>query len=138
MSEPTSVRLDETECWQLLGDSGYGRMALSVMGEPDIFPINFLVRDREVLLRTGQGTKLTEIAINHRVALEADAMEERSAWSVVVKGELRIVDTFTEGNELDEAHLRSFTATDLKPVYLILTPTEITGRRFFKRDSEAA
>lgn len=37
-----SVRvLTPDEAWKLLGAADFGRLALSVDGQPDIFPVNF-------------------------------------------------------------------------------------------------
>jgi len=35
--------LSEEECWALLSRRELGRLALTVQGEPDIFPVNYVV-----------------------------------------------------------------------------------------------
>lgn len=84
------------EAWALLASSDVGRIALSVGGQPDIFPINYFAGDGRVLMRTAEGTKLAELAVNGKVAFEADAYNDDGGWSVVVKGSARILTTLAE------------------------------------------
>ena len=60
--EPITV-LSDQESWELLQSQALGRIGLSVGGEPDIFPLNFVVDGERVVFRTGEGTKLAELAI---------------------------------------------------------------------------
>ncbi|MGH3594788.1 MAG: pyridoxamine 5'-phosphate oxidase family protein, partial [Mycobacterium sp.] len=55
--EPITI-LSESESWQLLASQSLGRLVTSVDGQPEIFPVNFVVQNRTVLFRTAQGTKL--------------------------------------------------------------------------------
>ena len=63
------VELSTQECWEILDRERFGRLAVAVNGDPDIFPINFLVDDQKLLMRTSPGTKLTELVINSVVAV---------------------------------------------------------------------
>ena len=58
------VELTDNECWEILDRERFGRLAVAVHGDPDIFPVNFLVDDGKLLMRTAPGTKLTELVIN--------------------------------------------------------------------------
>jgi hypothetical protein len=40
--------LDEEQCWQLLEGTKHGRLVVTVAGEPDIFPVNFVTRRRKL------------------------------------------------------------------------------------------
>jgi hypothetical protein len=44
------------------GSVPLGRLVTSVDGQPEIFPVNFVVQHRSVLFRTAEGTKLAEAA----------------------------------------------------------------------------
>ena len=44
------------------GSVALGRLVTSVDGQPEIFPVNFVVQHRSVLFRTAEGTKLAEAA----------------------------------------------------------------------------
>ena len=80
------LTLSEEECWNLLARGELGRLALAVNGEPDIFPVNYVIDGPRLLFRTAPGSKLAELAANPHVAFEVDEYDDTSAASVVVKG----------------------------------------------------
>jgi uncharacterized protein len=121
--------LGDEDCWQLLRSSSLGRLAVSVGGEPDIYPVNFVASDGRLLFRTAEGTKLLELTVNHRVAFETDGVGRDEAWSVVVKGTARALEKRSEIDAADQLPLRPVIPT-LKYVYVEITPTRVTGRRF--------
>ncbi len=123
--------LAEQECWEILDRERFGRLALSVAGEPDIFPVNFLVDNGKLLMRTGAGSKLTQLVINSAVAVECDGRADEVAWSVVLKGVARMVESFSEIYEDDEKHLETWLPNH-KPVYVEISPTQLSGRRFLR------
>jgi len=126
--EPVSI-LSETECWNLLSSASLGRLVTSVDGVPDIFPVNFVVQHRTVLLRTAEGTKLVSTAINNDVLFEADDHNVAEGWSVIVKGTARSLRTADEIEEAERAQLLPWTAT-LKQHFVRIRPLSVTGRRF--------
>jgi len=71
------LELDDEQSWKLLETTKHGRLVVSVAGEPDIFPVNYLVSDQKIYLRTAPGNKLAQLTINSRVLLEADSMPLR-------------------------------------------------------------
>ena len=121
--------LSEDDCWDLLISSSFGRLAMSISGEPDIYPVNFVSADRRLVFRTAEGTKLLELTVNNRVAFEIDGIGRSEAWSVVVRGEARVLDKQAEIEAADQLPLRPLIPT-LKYIYVEITPTRITGRRF--------
>ncbi|GAA4748662.1 pyridoxamine 5'-phosphate oxidase family protein [Gordonia alkaliphila] len=121
--------LDEAQCWNLLSESVMGRLALSVDGEPEIFPINAYAHDGKILFRTGEGTKLSEIAVNGRVAFETDGFTSKIGWSVVAKGRARILTSTHEIMDADQLPLKPWVPT-LKMNYVEIDVEEISGRRF--------
>ncbi|UMB72053.1 pyridoxamine 5'-phosphate oxidase family protein [Mycobacterium paraterrae] len=127
-TEPIAV-LSASESWNLLSSMALGRLVTSVDGQPEIFPVNFVVQDRSILFRTAEGTKLVSSAINNRVLFEADDHGAAGAWSVIVKGTARMLHTAEEFQAADRAQLLPWTAT-LKQHYVRIVPTSITGRRF--------
>jgi nitroimidazol reductase NimA-like FMN-containing flavoprotein (pyridoxamine 5'-phosphate oxidase superfamily) len=78
--------LSASESWDLLAGVSLGRVVTSAMGQPEIFPVNFVVQRRTVLFRTAEGTKLVSAAVNNHVLFEADDHDVGQGWSVVVKG----------------------------------------------------
>jgi uncharacterized protein len=121
--------LGEDDCWELLQSSSLGRLAVSVGGEPDIYPVNFVASDGRLLFRTAQGTKLLELTVNQRVAFETDGVGREEAWSVVVKGTARALEKQSEIDAADQLPLRPLIPT-LKYIFVEITPTRVTGRRF--------
>ncbi len=126
--EPIAV-LSASDCWNLLAGVSIGRLVTSVDGEPEIFPVNFVVQDRTVLFRTAEGTKLVSSAINNRVLFEADGHGAHEGWSVVIKGTARMLHTSEQVEKAESAQLLPWTAT-LKQHYVRVVPLSISGRRF--------
>ncbi|MGE2716408.1 pyridoxamine 5'-phosphate oxidase family protein [Mycolicibacterium litorale] len=127
-SSPVTV-LTEDESWSLLSSMTLGRLAISVRGQPDIFPVNFVVQRHTIVIRTAEGTKLAAAMTNGQVAFEADDHNAEQAWSVVVKGRAKVLMYADEIAEAERAQVLPWTATT-KRRFLRITPTEITGRRF--------
>lgn len=79
--------LTDSECWNVLGDSGVGHLALR--SQPvgvDIVPINYLITNRQLYFRSGPGTKLEDIAQHPYVAFQVERMHDGRWSSVVLKG----------------------------------------------------
>ncbi|OBB37325.1 MULTISPECIES: pyridoxamine 5'-phosphate oxidase family protein [unclassified Mycobacterium] len=131
MSTPTRPIeiLSESECWNLMSASSLGRLVTSVGGEPEIFPVNFVIQNRTVLFRTAEGTKLSSAVINKNVLFEADDHNAVEGWSVVIRGLARTLRTDDEIDEAERAQLLPWTAT-VKPHYVRIRPLRVTGRRF--------
>ena len=125
---PVSV-LSESECWELLKGRTLGRLVTSVDGQPDIFPVNFVVQHRTVLFRTAEGTKLVSAAINNHVLFEVDDHGVTDGWSVIVRGIAQTLRTDEQVDEAERAQLLPWTAT-AKPHYVRIRPLSVTGRRF--------
>lgn len=128
VDSPISV-LSTEESWELLGAATYGRVALSVGGQPDIFPINFYAGEGRIVFRTAEGTKLSELTVNENVAIEADDHTDEGGWSVVAKGTARVLVSTRDIAAADELPLTPWIPT-LKYNYVEITVGEISGRRF--------
>jgi uncharacterized protein len=127
--QPVSI-LSETECWDLLGSVALGRLITSADGQPEIFPVNFVVQHRTVLFRTAEGTRLVSAAINNDVLFEADGNNFDGGWSVIVKGKAQSPRTDDDREEARRAWwLFPWTAT-AKSHFIRIRPLTVTGRRF--------
>jgi nitroimidazol reductase NimA-like FMN-containing flavoprotein (pyridoxamine 5'-phosphate oxidase superfamily) len=131
--------LEPHECWQLVRSAEVGRLAIAIMNQPDIFPVNYVVDHGSVVFRTAEGTKLAASTLGSSVAFEVDGYEpdKGEAWSVVLKG------AAVEIERLDDL----LAATDLplfpwhaspKPRFVRIDPVSVTGRRFHVVDHVAA
>ncbi len=123
--------LNEDECWRLLETADVGRLAVVIAGEPEIFPINFVVDGHSLVFRTAEGTKLFGITASPRVALESDGYDVGSgeAWSVVVKGMAEQLDRFPDIYAAEELPLFPWQA-GTKQWFVRIGRTTLTGVRF--------
>jgi hypothetical protein len=123
--------LSESECWELLGRAAVGRLAVDIAGQPDIFPINFVVDRSGIVFRSAAGTKLAGAVLNRLVAFEIDGYEpgDRVAWSVVVKGTASPIERMQEVFDAEDLPLFPWLAWD-KPNFVRIEPTVVTGRRY--------
>jgi hypothetical protein len=126
--EPVTI-LSEDESWRRLGGVALGRLVTSFAGEPEIFPVNFVVQGRTVLFRSSEGTKLFSAVANSIVLFEADDHNVAEGWSVIVRGRAKLLRTDAEIEEAERAQLMPWTAI-AKVHYVRVTPSEITGRHF--------
>jgi nitroimidazol reductase NimA-like FMN-containing flavoprotein (pyridoxamine 5'-phosphate oxidase superfamily) len=123
------LELDDEQCWKLLDGTKHGRLVVSVAGEPDIFPVNFVTSDRKIYLRTAPGNKLAQLTINSAVLVEADGVLSDEAWSVVLRGTARVLSKSAELAAVEELGLKSWVPT-LKDFYVEIVPTSVSGRHF--------
>ena len=130
MDTPLEVvtELPELDCWELLREQEFGRLAFHLANEVHIVPINYLVDGQNLVFRTAEGSKLLGVTMNQDVAFEVDRYDETRAVSVVVRGKAREL----EGAEADRAEqlpLHSWVPYD-KFSLVVIEPTEVTGRSF--------
>lgn len=123
------LELADEQSWKLLEATRHGRLVVSVAGEPDIFPVNYLTSDRKIYLRTAPGNKLAQLTINSKVLLETDGILSDEAWSVVLRGTARVLTNSMELAAVEELGLESWVPT-LKDFYVEIVPTSISGRHF--------
>ncbi|MEJ1090030.1 pyridoxamine 5'-phosphate oxidase family protein [Microbacterium sp. Mu-80] len=128
-TEDPVMRLSEEECRQRLAQQELGRLVTSVGDVIDIFPINYVVDQDTIVFRTAEGSKLVELTVNDEVLFEVDDHTDADAWSVVVRGRARRIDTIAEREAADRLGLAPWIPT-LKYNYVRITPTTLSGRAF--------
>jgi nitroimidazol reductase NimA-like FMN-containing flavoprotein (pyridoxamine 5'-phosphate oxidase superfamily) len=130
--------LETEECLDLLRAEDVGRLAVSIVEHPDIFPINYIVDRGLVVFRTAQGTKLAGAVLGRGVAFEVDGYDPSTgeAWSVVVKGRAVEVERLQDLYDALTLPLFPWHAAP-KHHFVRIEPTEITGRRFRVADKSA-
>ena len=119
------------ECLELLRTGEVGRLAISRLAHPEVFPVNYTVDHGTVVFRTAAGTKLDALSLERDVTFEVDGYEPArgDAWSVIVKGRVERVDAPHE--RFDAVDLPLFPwQTGSKPHFVRVVPVEMTGRRF--------
>lgn len=118
--------LPELEAWGRLRSKAVGRLAID---GPDIFPVNFLASEqREIFIRTSDGTKVSTLREHPQVAFETDDLGPHP-WSVVVKGTADVIDDPEEIASLGTLAFWSWAPRDTD-VIVRIRPSEITGRQF--------
>lgn len=126
--------LDTAECWRLLETANLGRLAIEGHdGRPDVFPVNHLVHNGNVYIRSAPGTKLSSIAKNPAVAFEIDGETANFQWSVVLHATAHRLDLDDEIEQSGVLELVSASPT-VKHDVIRLSPESVTGRRFPRRD----
>lgn len=90
--------LDPVEALRLLGSVGLGRIVFTRQALPTVRPVNHVLDDGDIVIRTHEGAALTAHARQGGgqgvvVAYEADALDPDTqlGWSVVVTGYARLV-----------------------------------------------
>lgn len=121
--------LDAEECWARVAAAPYGRLALSVVGDVDIVPVNTVLSDGDLYFRTAPGSKLAELSANPRVAFEIDGFDADTAFSVVVKG---VAERLENQADIDAADLLPLTPwiPTLKYRWVRIHPESVSGRAF--------
>jgi nitroimidazol reductase NimA-like FMN-containing flavoprotein (pyridoxamine 5'-phosphate oxidase superfamily) len=123
------LELTDEQSWHLLENTKHGRLVVSVAGEPDIFPVNYVTAERKVYLRTAPGNKLAQLTINSTVLFEADGIVSDEAWSVVLRGTARVLNTSAELEAVEALGLKTWVPT-LKDFYVEIEPKSVSGRHF--------
>ncbi len=121
--------LTQDECWEMLGNHTFGRLAFHLGLEVHLTPVNYAVESRTLLFRTAPGNKLVGVEMNSDVVFEIDEYDATSARSVIVRGVARRLDE-DQQHRADEVPLHPWVPT---PKYEVveIRPDEVTGRAFF-------
>ncbi|OIV35759.1 pyridoxamine 5'-phosphate oxidase [Mangrovactinospora gilvigrisea] len=126
------------EALRLLGSVPFGRVVFTLHALPAIRPVNHLLEDGAILIRTHAGAELAEAARRDEgrgtvVAYEADSLDAESmtGWSVVVTGYLRPVTDPVEEARLRE-RLHPWVDRDMDRAVRI-DPDLVTGYRLRPR-----
>ena len=128
MDEDVVTELSPEECWEMLRDEEFGRLAYRLVDEVHITPINYAVEGDSLLFRTAEGNKLLAVVMGSEVAFEIDRYGEESARSVVVRGTARLLPE-DEAHRADKVPLRPWVPT-LKYNVVEIQPRVVSGREF--------
>src|SRR5690625_4727838 len=141
-SQAPITELSTAEALELLSSRAFGRLAVSLQGKPDIFPVNFAIHaqgDDDVVayIRTSPGNKLWATAIGSPLALEADSIQDstpseapdETATSAIVYGVGRLVRHPKEFELVETLGLQAWIAAR-KPDVVAIDVEHISGRKF--------
>lgn len=130
MTDNVITEINRDRALELLATVSLGRLVTVHDGRADIFPVNYAVSPEGTLFfRTAEGTKLASITVQPDVLFQVDQLEGDSAWSIIVRGSARRLESFTEINAAEELDLKPWLPT-LKYNFVEITPDHISGRGF--------
>lgn len=134
------MELSAEESLRLLGGVSVGRVVFTMDALPAIRPVNHVVDDGTVVIRSHEGAAIVAAARGADegvvVAYEADRLDEdqRLGWSVIVTGWARLVTDPAEAARYERT-LRPWVAGAIE--YLIrIHPDQVTGFRFVEDRSD--
>ena len=86
------TELSEDECWDLLRARTVGRVGWQGSDGPSIVPVNYVIDERAVVIRTAPFTDLGREGAVREMAFEVDDIDPvaRTGWSVLVRGRRRL------------------------------------------------
>jgi len=125
-----ALELTEGECWRLLGSVSLGRVVFTQHAMPAIRPVNHLVDNRKIIVRSHLGAAITSRAdAGSVVCYEADDLDpvRHIGWSVIATGLARLVqepDAIARYEQL----LEPWVAGELDQV-ISIEPRFVTGVR---------
>ncbi|MEL6982933.1 MAG: pyridoxamine 5'-phosphate oxidase family protein [Actinomycetota bacterium] len=128
--KPQIEELDEATCWANLEAKRLGRLAVSVSNRPDVFPVNYVVDGKAIVVQTAPGFKLAAAVLGSGVAFEVDDIDEasHSGWSVVIHGTAAEVEKLEDLLEAEDLDIEPW-AAGAKNHFIRIDVDEITGRR---------
>ncbi len=139
-AEPTELQvLDRDECFHLLATMPIGRIVFTDRAMPAVLPVNFIVDNDEIVIRTGTGSKLSAAVRNAIVAFEVDEFDlaAHTGWSVTVTGRAREVTDAADVQRLSESALRTW-APGQRDHFVRITAGYVSGRRVALRAVDRA
>ncbi|HEX5087633.1 MAG TPA: pyridoxamine 5'-phosphate oxidase family protein [Nocardioides sp.] len=124
---PLLRELDTAQCERLLRRAVFGRVVLMTPDGPEAVPVNYIVRDDTVVVRTGPEGLVARYADGQRIAFQVDLVDETywQGWSVVARGLGEVVHAVPEvpGRPAPRPWAAGDRSTELR-----LAWTELTGR----------
>lgn len=120
-----TVELDETEALRLARTAEVGRLAWNGSDGVTVLPVNIMIVDRRVEIRTSAYSQMaTEVDLKD-VGVQVDHHEDgsRTGWSVLIRGRAYRVPAS------DLAPGPDVWPTGPKPVGIVVEVDQVTGRR---------
>lgn len=133
-TENPITQLSAEDALKFLSERSLGRLAISINGRPDVFPVNYAIHARSpddvvVYIRASAGNKLFATAVGSPLALETDLVETETATSAILYGTARQVQYPDELQLVDSMGLTAWIA-DYKPEVIAIDVERISGRTF--------
>lgn len=130
------MKLNEWDAWKLASTRSVGRLAHMRDGEIFIFPVNYIIDDEKVFIRTGEDSMVLSASRKPEgsFAFEVDDLIawSKTGWSVLIQGQLTEV---TKTDRLPHAMMHRLQpwAGGVREHVLRLDPHSISGRSITAR-----
>lgn len=121
--------LDEDECFSLIHQGRYGRIATLVGIVAVVFPVNYYAEERHIYFFTGPGTQLAAAADKPVATFEIDHFDTpyHEGWSVLAVGKAVVLDENT-ARELGPIPVAPW-APGERGMLIGIAPDFVSGRR---------
>jgi nitroimidazol reductase NimA-like FMN-containing flavoprotein (pyridoxamine 5'-phosphate oxidase superfamily) len=126
-----SIELSDEQCRELLGAGVFGRLAVCTPVGPHVVPVNYVVVDDSVIVRTTPYSVLGTHARGALLAFEIDQIDESrlQGWSVVARGRAHAITAADELHHIRRAWEPRAWADGQRNLFLRLRWSELSGRR---------
>jgi len=121
--------LSVEECWKLAPGNGLARIGWTAPGGPVVIPVNHVVHDGSLWIRTSAHSSLAEQVDESQIAVLVDDIDAQThlGWSVQFKGRAAVL--YREEQVPEQVRsLRTWPA-GVRPLWIKLSNPEINGRR---------
>jgi len=128
---PKLLELGPQECWDLIAAGGVGRIATTTDDGPVILPVNFVVDDGTIVIRTSAYGVIGRIGAASELAFEVDRLDDamREGWSVLLVGRMERIEDHDEVAALVGTGDLEPWAGGVRNLVLRIRPRRVTGRR---------
>ena len=128
----TLAPIDEAEAWQLLDTTTVGRLGFTTDEGIAILPVNFVVHEERIYVRTDPGSTIATLADGRDdVAFEVDYHSDLNqfGWSVLVRARAAEAEPVEAERAIAGSRRLGPWAPGDRTLVIALTPGSITGRR---------
>ena len=121
--------LTREECWELAAGTAVARIGWNGPSGPVVLPVNHVVYDRGVWIRTGAHSSMAEEVDESPVAVLVDDLDPDThlGWSVQFRGTAQVLYRDQEVPE-PVRRLRAW-PSGARPLWIRLVPEAVSGRR---------
>jgi uncharacterized protein len=121
--------LTTDECWELAAEGHLARIAWGSASGPVVLPVNYVVHERELWMRTSAYSSMAEEVDDTVIAVEMDAIDPEThvGWSVLFRGSSDVI--YHEESVPTQVRVLRAWAEGPRPLWIRLSPATVTGRR---------
>jgi nitroimidazol reductase NimA-like FMN-containing flavoprotein (pyridoxamine 5'-phosphate oxidase superfamily) len=135
MPTPELRHLSREECFEHLVRERLGRVSVRIGEFPAILPVNYLLHNDDIVVRTAPGTKLSAASMGVLVGFEIDGAsnDHRAGWSVLVVGHAAKIREPGPLEQVRRLPLEAWAPGD-RDDYIRIPCEHVSGRAFDSHD----